>query len=308
MCVILVWDNLMTLKVEHIWVGKMIKMKMCCRALKFSLVLSLLLQTKTTLADEHDHTVSPLKLSWFSLLLIFNSLSVRGRWRGCFVDEHGGPLSQSTGDVRLLFFAILSRPQANDLPLPWDTRRGTSRCWAGVLWPANWIQVYVAWISLKVTRRCSIGFFLSAPVARTEFCMVHLDETKLKSFLYAVKNHYWYQMYIDDLPIWGKKSHLKMSYFIMANFQSNVLLQALSAKWTRKVTLCTSGRTKSWKLDLMGNRWKIMKLYFRHQFAGSNFKYSFRLSTSTSRPSHAWNWSLTPNCHSPMKWFGNSQT
>jgi hypothetical protein len=22
--------------------------------------------------------------------------------------------------------------------------------------------------------------------------------------VYAVKNHYWYQMYIDDLPIWGK--------------------------------------------------------------------------------------------------------
>lgn len=40
-------------------------------------------------------------------------------------------------------------------------------------------------------------------VAKTEFCQVQLDETKLKSFLYAVKNHYWYQMYIDDLPIWG---------------------------------------------------------------------------------------------------------
>ena len=45
--------------------------------------------------------------------------------------------------------------------------------------------------------------FTSANVAKTEFCQVHLDETKLKSFMYAVKNHYWYQMYIDDLPIWG---------------------------------------------------------------------------------------------------------
>jgi len=40
-------------------------------------------------------------------------------------------------------------------------------------------------------------------VAKTEFCQVHLDDTKLKSFMYAVKNHYWYQMYVDDLPIWG---------------------------------------------------------------------------------------------------------
>ena len=44
----------------------------------------------------------------------------------------------------------------------------------------------------------------SAPVAKTEFCQVLLDETKLKAFMYAVKNHYWYQMYVDDLPIWGK--------------------------------------------------------------------------------------------------------
>ena len=22
-------------------------------------------------------------------------------------------------------------------------------------------------------------------------------------FIFAVKNHYWYQMYLDDLPIWG---------------------------------------------------------------------------------------------------------
>lgn len=29
-------------------------------------------------------------------------------------------------------------------------------------------------------------------------------EDKLKAFVYAVRNDYWYQMYIDDLPIWGK--------------------------------------------------------------------------------------------------------
>jgi len=40
-------------------------------------------------------------------------------------------------------------------------------------------------------------------VKKQEFCSVILDEIKLKSFMYAVNNHYWYQMYIDDLPIWG---------------------------------------------------------------------------------------------------------
>ncbi|XP_058053760.1 transmembrane 9 superfamily member 3 isoform X2 [Anopheles bellator] len=40
-------------------------------------------------------------------------------------------------------------------------------------------------------------------ISPTEICMVELTEDKLKAFVYAVKNQYWYQMYIDDLPIWG---------------------------------------------------------------------------------------------------------
>ena len=40
-------------------------------------------------------------------------------------------------------------------------------------------------------------------MAKTEFCQIILTEDKLKAFKYAVRNHYWYQMYLDDLPIWG---------------------------------------------------------------------------------------------------------
>jgi len=39
--------------------------------------------------------------------------------------------------------------------------------------------------------------------AKTTYCQTNLDPGVLKTFLYAVKNHYWYQMYLDDLPIWG---------------------------------------------------------------------------------------------------------
>ncbi|RWS28205.1 Transmembrane 9 superfamily member 3-like protein, partial [Leptotrombidium deliense] len=42
-----------------------------------------------------------------------------------------------------------------------------------------------------------------ANVAKTPYCSVVLDKEKLQAFIYAVKNYYWYQMYIDDLPIWG---------------------------------------------------------------------------------------------------------
>ena len=42
--------------------------------------------------------------------------------------------------------------------------------------------------------------------ALTKYCTVKLTEEKYQAFVYAVKNHYWYQMYIDDLPIWGRYS------------------------------------------------------------------------------------------------------
>ncbi|KAF2899097.1 hypothetical protein ILUMI_07086 [Ignelater luminosus] len=42
-----------------------------------------------------------------------------------------------------------------------------------------------------------------ADVPKTQYCGVQLNDEKYKAFVYAVKNHYWYQMYIDDLPIWG---------------------------------------------------------------------------------------------------------
>lgn len=40
-------------------------------------------------------------------------------------------------------------------------------------------------------------------IAITTYCIITIDDEKFMRFLYAVKNHYWYQMYLDDLPIWG---------------------------------------------------------------------------------------------------------
>ena len=47
------------------------------------------------------------------------------------------------------------------------------------------------------------SFVFTGDVQKTIFCEVKLSEEKYQAFVYAVKNHYWYQMYIDDLPIWG---------------------------------------------------------------------------------------------------------
>lgn len=40
-------------------------------------------------------------------------------------------------------------------------------------------------------------------VPKNEYCKVNMTEADQKAFVYAVKNQYWYQMYMDDLPIWG---------------------------------------------------------------------------------------------------------
>ncbi|XP_055351316.1 transmembrane 9 superfamily member 3-like [Paramacrobiotus metropolitanus] len=39
---------------------------------------------------------------------------------------------------------------------------------------------------------------------KLEFCKIdNLDKDMLNSFMYAIKNNYWFQAYLDDLPLWG---------------------------------------------------------------------------------------------------------
>jgi len=45
----------------------------------------------------------------------------------------------------------------------------------------------------------------------TKFCEVTLTSADYDAFLYAIKNHYWYQMFIDDLPIWGNVGEMDES-------------------------------------------------------------------------------------------------
>lgn len=43
-----------------------------------------------------------------------------------------------------------------------------------------------------------IGTSTSDAVAKKEYCSVKLTEAKYKAFVYAIRNHYWYQMYIGE--------------------------------------------------------------------------------------------------------------
>lgn len=49
------------------------------------------------------------------------------------------------------------------------------------------------------------GYLLSftKDVAKTKVCSMKLSAEDAKTFASAVDNRYWYQLYLDDLPIWG---------------------------------------------------------------------------------------------------------
>ena len=65
--------------------------------------------------------------------------------------------------------------------------------------PIFWLYCH-EWVSYKLNL---YAFLWAGDVSKTEYCSVELTEEKYQAFVYAVKSHYWYQMYIDDLPIWG---------------------------------------------------------------------------------------------------------
>ena len=62
---------------------------------------------------------------------------------------------------------------------------------------------------------------------KTEYCTDKLTEEKYQAFVYAVKNHYWYQMYIDDLPIWGRYQCTRV--FLKLHAFSKTLIYVQSA-------------------------------------------------------------------------------
>ena len=132
---------------------------------------------------------------------------VRRKRGGRSVDEHCWSLSQPPGDVRLLLPTLLPRPQTIHLALPRNTGRGVTGRGTRILRSSNRLQ---RWERKKEAldpfrhKHIEKNFFLSANIAKSEYCAVIVTEDKLKAFKYAVKNHYWYQMYLDDLPIWGK--------------------------------------------------------------------------------------------------------
>jgi len=45
--------------------------------------------------------------------------------------------------------------------------------------------------------------------SKQTYCEVEVDSSVLHQLSYAIDNHYWFQMYMDDLPIWGIVGEIK---------------------------------------------------------------------------------------------------
>ena len=73
------------------------------------------------------------------------------------------------------------------------------------------------------------------------FCYLVLD-INLKYANFSVKNHYWYQMYLDDLPIWGIVGEMdEKDFYIWTHKKFEI---GYNGQQIIDVNLTSEGRTK----------------------------------------------------------------
>ena len=123
-----------------------------------------------------------------------------------------------TRNIWLLYFALLPGDEGGDIPLSRDHRRGTSGEEFSLFYTFVFLYFCISVFLCRALSLSSLALLSSSEwtpprplTARFQSWkipfhsrpQVNLDPGVLKTFLYAVKNHYWYQMYLDDLPIWG---------------------------------------------------------------------------------------------------------
>lgn len=46
-------------------------------------------------------------------------------------------------------------------------------------------------------------FFVQENRDSSTICEMTLNDASYEKFKHAIENHYWFQMYMDELPIWG---------------------------------------------------------------------------------------------------------
>lgn len=56
----------------------------------------------------------------------------------------------------------------------------------------------------SLTCRATLARPPAENVENARYCRMMLDEQSAQLLAYAVSNHYWYQMFVDELPVWGE--------------------------------------------------------------------------------------------------------
>ncbi|KAF1854441.1 hypothetical protein Lal_00008414, partial [Lupinus albus] len=55
-------------------------------------------------------------------------------------------------------------------------------------------------------------------VDKTVFCQVVLDDAKVKQFKDAIENNYWFEFFVDDLPLWGMSRTASFLFDMVLHF------------------------------------------------------------------------------------------
>lgn len=112
--------------------------------------------------------------------------------------------------------------------------------------------------------------FVPADTPATVYCKIELNDEKLKAFIYAVKNRYWYQMFVDDLPIWGVVGEVdenKGEYYIYSHkkfdlaFNGNQIVDVNMT--TEGKVLLTPGAAIPFSYEV---HWKSSKTKYEDRF------------------------------------------
>lgn len=58
-------------------------------------------------------------------------------------------------------------------------------------------------------------------VENARYCRMMLDEQSAQLLAYAVSNHYWYQMFVDELPVWGMVGEIVADEDVIQELESH---------------------------------------------------------------------------------------
>lgn len=67
-----------------------------------------------------------------------------------------------------------------------------------------------------------IAIHFKQDVDHAPICQMPLDEQSAQLMAFAVSNHYWYQMFVDELPVWGMVGEIVADEDVIKEIESHI--------------------------------------------------------------------------------------